>query len=75
MRITPPLPDAVTRQCCSLLNLHRRRPAGDRATLERQVHALETQRNQQHRTITWSFTAYDGRTKLRRLYLIPQTEL
>jgi DDE superfamily endonuclease len=50
-----------------------RRRAGDRATLERQVTALEAERNEQHRTITWSFTAYDARTKLRRLYPIPQS--
>ena len=50
-----------------------RRRAGDRATLERQVAALEAERNQQRRTITWSFTAYDARTKLRRLYPIPQS--
>jgi hypothetical protein len=49
-----------------------RRRVGDRATVERRVAALETERNQQHRTITWSFTAYDARTKLRRLYPIPQ---
>ncbi|MGI8826704.1 MAG: IS630 family transposase [Chloroflexota bacterium] len=49
-----------------------RRRAGDRATLERQVAALEVERNAQERTITWSFTAYDARTKLRRLYSIPQ---
>jgi hypothetical protein len=51
-----------------------RRRSGDKATLERQVAALEAERNAQHRTITWSFTAYDARTKLRRLYPIPQTE-
>ena len=50
-----------------------RRRAGDRATLERQVAALEAERNEQQRTITWSFTAYDARTKLRRLYPIPQS--
>jgi hypothetical protein len=50
-----------------------RRRAGDRVTLERQVTALEAERNEQHRTITWSFTAYDARTKLRHLYPIPQS--
>ncbi|MDQ2741227.1 MAG: transposase [Chloroflexota bacterium] len=50
-----------------------RRRAGDRATLEKQVAALRADRNQQQRTITWSFTAYDARTKLRRLYPIPQS--
>src|SRR5581483_189561 len=49
-----------------------RRRAGDRATLERHLAALETERNGQHRTITWSFSAYDARTTLRRLYPIPQ---
>ena len=34
--------------------------------------ALEAERNEQRRTITWSFTAYDARQKLRRLYPIPQ---
>lgn len=50
-----------------------RRRVGDRATLEQRVVALEAERNQQCRTITWSFTAYDARTKLLRLYPIPQT--
>lgn len=50
-----------------------RRRSGDRATLERHLTALETERNEQHRTITWSFTAYDARTKLRRLYPTPQS--
>ncbi|MDQ2744225.1 MAG: hypothetical protein M3Z66_18295 [Chloroflexota bacterium] len=49
-----------------------RRRAGDRASLERQVAALEAERNEQRRTITWSFTAYDARQKLRRLYPRPQ---
>jgi hypothetical protein len=40
--------------------------------LERQVVALEAERNAQGRTITWSFTADEARTKLRRLYPIPQ---
>jgi DDE superfamily endonuclease len=50
-----------------------RRRAGDKATLERQLAALETERNEQQRNITWSFTAYDARTKLHRLYPIPQS--
>jgi hypothetical protein len=50
-----------------------RRRTGDRTTLERQIAALEAERNDQQRTITWSFTAYDARTKLRRLYPIPQS--
>jgi len=37
------------------------------------VAALEAERNDQGRTITWSFTAYDARTKLRRLYPVPQS--
>lgn len=49
------------------------RRSGDRAALERQIAALEAKRNAQSRTITWSFTAYDARTKLRRLYPIPQS--
>lgn len=50
-----------------------RRRTGDRAILERQIAALETEGNEQRRTIIWSFTAYDARTKLRRLYPIPQS--
>jgi hypothetical protein len=50
-----------------------RRRSGDRAALERQIATLEAERNAQSRTITWSFTAYDARTKLRRLYPIPQS--
>ena len=42
------------------------------AQLERHVTALEVERNAQQRTITRSFTASDARTKLRRLYPIPQ---
>lgn len=57
----------IGRQCL-------RRRSGDKATLARQVAALEAERNDQGRTITWSFTAYDARTKLRRLYPIPQPE-
>ncbi|HEX6507338.1 MAG TPA: hypothetical protein VF221_06880 [Chloroflexota bacterium] len=36
--------------------------------------ALEAERNRERRIITWSFTAYDARTKLRRLYPIPEPE-
>ncbi len=50
-----------------------RRRSGDRATLEQQVAALEAERNEQRRSITRSFTAYDARTKLRRLYPIQQS--
>jgi len=39
------------------------------------VAALEEERNDQGRTITWSFTAYDARTKLRGFYPIPQRYL
>jgi len=56
----------ISRECL-------RQRAGDRATLERQLAALEAERNEQRRTITWSFTAYDARTKLRRLYPVPQS--
>lgn len=56
----------ITRECL-------RRRAGDKATLERQVAALEAERNEQRRTITWSFTTYDARQKVRRLYPIAQS--
>lgn len=49
-----------------------RRRAGDRAPLERQVAALEAEWNARQRAITWSFTACDAKTKLRRLYPIPR---
>ncbi len=51
----------LSRQC-----LGRRIP--DRATLETEVAAWETARNEQHATIHWQFTVEDARTKLHRLY-------
>jgi hypothetical protein len=51
-----------------------RRRSGDKATLERHLAALEAERNRERRTITWSFTAYDARQKLRRLYPVPEPE-
>ena len=36
--------------------------------LRRQVGAVETERNQQHRGIAWQFTSGDARVKLERLY-------
>jgi hypothetical protein len=53
---------AVLARAC----LHRRLP--DPATLEREVAALERERNQQHATINWRFTTTDARTTLKRLY-------
>ena len=40
----------------------------DRATLETEVAAWETARNEQRATIHWQFTVEDARTKLHRLY-------
>jgi hypothetical protein len=40
----------------------------DEAALRRQVLAVETERNQQQRSINWQFTSRDARTKLERLY-------
>ena len=40
----------------------------DEAALRRQVLAVETERNQQQRGISWQFTSRDARTKLERLY-------
>jgi hypothetical protein len=51
----------LSRQC-----LGRRIP--DRATLETEVAAWETARNEQRATIHWQFTVDDARTKLHRLY-------
>ncbi|MGI8551049.1 MAG: hypothetical protein ACR2PL_09750 [Dehalococcoidia bacterium] len=45
-------------------------------TMEKQhVAPFETERDTEQRTITWSFTAYDARTKLRRLYPMPQPKM
>jgi hypothetical protein len=49
------------------------RRLGEEAALQRQVAALETERNAQRRTITWCFTSQDARIKLQRLYPIKQT--
>ncbi|MHB8629106.1 MAG: IS630 family transposase [Aggregatilineales bacterium] len=51
----------VEREC-----LGRRVP--DRATLQRRVLALETERNSAQATINWRFTTTDARSKLARLY-------
>lgn len=40
----------------------------DEATLQREVQALESERNQAHATITWQFTTHDARHKLSHLY-------
>ncbi len=45
----------------------------DEAMLRRHVLALETERNAQHRLISWRFTSRDARTKLEDLYPIKET--
>jgi len=40
----------------------------DEVALRRQVSAVETERNQQRRGITWQFTSHDASIKLERLY-------
>ncbi len=50
-----------SRQC-----LGRRIP--DQATLQREVKALEDERNNKQRTVNWQFTSQDARVKLHRLY-------
>lgn len=40
----------------------------DKATLEKQVLALELERNQKAATVNWQFTCEDARIKLKRLY-------
>jgi len=52
---------ALARGC-----LARRTP--DRATLARELHAWERDRNQTTRSIRWHFTTATARTKLRKLY-------
>ncbi len=42
------------------------------AALRRQVLAVETERNQQHRGIAWQFTSCDARVKLERLYPVKE---
>ncbi len=51
----------LVRQC-----LDRRLP--EAATLQQEVAAWETHRNQQSRTVDWQFTTADARIKLKRLY-------
>jgi len=50
-----------TRQCLS-------RRIGDEQTLQREVAALERERNQAKATIAWQFTTPDARRKLSHLY-------
>ena len=50
-----------SRQCLSLR-------IGDEQTLQREVAALERERNQAKATITWQFTTHDARRKLSHLY-------
>jgi DDE superfamily endonuclease len=45
----------------------------DEAALRRQVSAVETERNQQRRGISWQFTSRDARRKLSRLYPVKET--
>jgi hypothetical protein len=51
----------LARQCLD-------RRIADRATLEREIAAWETQRNAAHATVDWQFTTADARVKLKRLY-------
>ena len=44
------------------------RRLGDRATLEREVAAWETERNDARATVAWRFTSAAARTKLHRVY-------
>ena len=44
------------------------RRLGDEAALRRQVEAVECERNEQRRSITWQFTSHDARRKLEQLY-------
>jgi hypothetical protein len=53
--------------------LSRRLP--DEAALRRQVSTVETERNQQRRSITWQFTSRDARVKLSRLYPVKEPSL
>jgi hypothetical protein len=46
----------------------------DQAALRRQVLAVETERNEQRRSISWQFTSCDARRKLERLYPVKETE-
>jgi DDE superfamily endonuclease len=40
----------------------------DEPTLQRNVHALEAERNTAHATVHWLFSSHDARVKLHRLY-------
>jgi hypothetical protein len=51
----------LAKQC-----LDRRIP--DRATLQSEVAAWETKRNQTANTVDWRFTTHDARIKLKHLY-------
>jgi hypothetical protein len=50
--------------------LSRRLP--DEAALRRQVSAVETERNEGRRGISWQFTSRDARHKLERLYPVKE---
>ncbi len=52
---------ALQRQCL-------RQRLADQATMDREVAAWVTRRNDQTKRIDWQFTTADARTKLRRLY-------
>lgn len=58
----------LSRQCLG-------RRIGDEATLQREVAALEQQRNDAHATIQWRFTTTAARTTLRHLYPTQQNHL
>jgi len=58
----------LSRQCLG-------RRSGDEATLQREVAALEQQRNDAHATIKWRFTTTAARTTLRHLYPTQQNHL
>jgi hypothetical protein len=52
-----------------------RRRIGDAATLQREVAALERERNQAQATIAWQFTTADARSTLHSLYPIHHNHL
>ena len=58
----------LSRQCLG-------RRIGDEATLQREVAALEQQRNDARATIQWRFTTTAARTTLHRLYPTQQNHL
>ncbi len=47
----------------------------DEETLRHQVLAVETERNQQRRSISWQFTSHAARHKLERLYPVKEPSL